>query len=64
VRPVKYNYFLLAMIREDDTRISFRELSRLLLPAAIVLLGLTLFFLLTGKTQSVATPIPIELQRQ
>lgn len=51
------------MIRDDDTRISFRELSRLLLPAAIILLGLTLFFLLTRKTQSMATPIPVELQR-
>jgi uncharacterized membrane protein YhhN len=51
------------MIREDDTRISFRELSRWLLPAAIVLLGLILFFLLTRKTDSMATPIPIELPR-
>ena len=51
------------MIRDDDSHITFRELSRLLLPAAIVLLGLTLFFLLARKTQSVATPIPVEIQR-
>lgn len=63
MRPAKYNYFLLSMIRDDDTHISFRELSRLLLPAAIVLLGLTLFFLLTAKTASMATPIPVEILR-
>jgi len=51
------------MIRDDDTHLSFRELSRLVLPAAIVLLGLTLFFLLTAKTASMATPIPVEILR-
>lgn len=51
------------MIRDDDSRISIRELSRWLLPAVIVLLGLILFFLMVRKTESMATPIPVELPR-
>ena len=51
------------MIRDDDTKISFRELSRLLLPVVIILLGLALFFLMTRKTQSMATPVPVEMPR-
>ncbi|MEP7325816.1 MAG: hypothetical protein ABI836_07710 [Gemmatimonadota bacterium] len=51
------------MIREDDSRVSFREMSRVLLPAAIVLVGLVLFFMLVTKTESMATPVPVEMSR-
>jgi cytochrome c-type biogenesis protein CcmH/NrfF len=51
------------MIRDDDSHISLRELSRWMLPAVIVLLGLILFFLMVRKTETTATPVPVELPR-
>jgi hypothetical protein len=49
------------MIRDDESQISARDMSRWLLPACIILLGLALFFLLVRKTESTATPVPVEM---
>lgn len=49
------------MIRDEDSQISLRELSRWLLPVFIIILGLALFFMLVRRTESVATPIPVEM---
>lgn len=49
------------MIRDDDSQISRRELSRWLLPVFIVLLGLVLYFMLVKGTRAMATPIPVEM---
>ncbi len=49
------------MVRDDDSTISLRDLTRWLFPAFIVLLGLALFFGLIRKTQPRDTPVPVEL---
>ncbi|MEO8294837.1 MAG: hypothetical protein ABI613_04910 [Gemmatimonadota bacterium] len=48
------------MTREDDARLSLREMSRWLVPLAMVILGLVLFFLLRNRTSDMASPVHVE----
>lgn len=48
------------MNREDDARVSLREMSRWLVPLLMVILGVTLFFMLGRETREVASPVHIE----
>jgi cytochrome c-type biogenesis protein CcmH/NrfF len=51
------------MLRDDDARVTVRDLRRWFLPAFILLLGLVLFFLQIRKTATSAAPIPVEMSR-
>ena len=48
------------MLRDDESRVPLREMSRWLVPFAMVVLGITLFFMLGQKTKSITTPIHID----
>ncbi|MEO8199446.1 MAG: hypothetical protein ABI679_02890 [Gemmatimonadota bacterium] len=48
------------MNREDDSSVSFREMSRWLVPLLMIILGVTLFFTLGRKTRTAASPIHVE----
>ena len=49
------------LLREDDSRVPFREISRWLVPFALVVLGVALFFTLAPETRQIAAPIQIDL---
>ena len=48
------------MLREDDSNVPLREMTRWLVPFTIVLLGITLFFSLGRKTAAITGPIHID----
>ena len=48
------------MLREDDSRVPMREMARWLVPFAMVILGIILFFALGPETRPMAAPIHVE----
>jgi hypothetical protein len=48
------------MLREDDSRVPIREMTRWLVPFILVIVGITLFFTLGRKTGSIAAPIHVD----
>jgi hypothetical protein len=50
------------MTREDDAHVSLRAMSRWLVPLAMVMLGVALFFLIGGKNRDIASPVHVETE--
>jgi len=48
------------MLKDDDSRVSLRELSRWLVMLLMIVAGITLFFLLGKKIRPIAAPIHVE----
>jgi hypothetical protein len=48
------------MLRDDESRVPLREMSRWLVPFTMVVLGITLYFTLGQKTRDITTPIHID----
>lgn len=48
------------MLRDDESRVPLREMTRWLVPFGMVILGITLFFTLGRKTVAMTVPIHIE----
>jgi hypothetical protein len=48
------------MLREDDSRVPLREMTRWLVPVFLVVVGLALFFTLGRRTGSIAAPIHVD----
>ena len=48
------------MLREDDSSVPLREMTRWLVPFTMVILGIVLFFTLGRKTAAITAPIHIE----
>jgi cytochrome c-type biogenesis protein CcmH/NrfF len=49
------------MLRDDDSRVPLREMTRWLVPLTLVVLGITLFFVLEQRTSAMAVPIHVEV---
>lgn len=48
------------MLREDDSRVPVREMTRWLVPFTLVLLGIILFFAIGRKNSAVTAPIQVD----
>jgi hypothetical protein len=48
------------MLRDDDSRVPLREMTRWLVPFSLVILGIILFFTLGEKTKAITAPIQID----
>jgi len=48
------------MLREDDSNVPLRDMTRWLVPFSLVILGITLFFALGRKTDDITAPIRID----
>jgi hypothetical protein len=48
------------MLRDDDSRVPLREMTRWLVPFSLVILGIILFFTLSEKTKAITAPIQID----
>ena len=48
------------MLREDDSNVPLREMTRWLVPFTLVVLGIILFFALGRKTDEITTPIHLD----
>lgn len=52
------------MLRDDESQVPLREMTRWLVPFTLVILGITLFFVLGQKTAASTAPIHIEAGNQ
>lgn len=48
------------MLRDDESQVPLREMTRWLVPFTLVILGIALFFALGQKTAAMTAPIHIE----
>lgn len=48
------------MLRDDDSRVPLREMTRWLVPFSLVILGIALFFGLREQTRTITAPIHID----
>jgi hypothetical protein len=52
------------MLREDESRVPLREMTRWLVPLSLVLLGIVLFFTLGRRNPAATAPINVDAGHQ
>lgn len=50
------------MLREDDSNVPLRDMTRWLVPFSLVILGIILFFALGRKNTEITAPIQLDVE--